>query len=177
MKDSVLMLASFEKTTDHLFQASFNGRRDPIQGVSECIIMGNPANNVGTYPLPYSLLLPGSELIFSTLRRNRHARTRLGEARPPASHQVSLRTTWDGESSTSPRGLGSSASSHTTITVIPLCFLLAYTPLSSVVEPFLKSLDRSKARCLRTRRFLRCPWLPALRSCASPTLRQPVLVV
>lgn len=39
MKDSVLMLASFEKTTDHLFNASFNARRDPIQGVSECIIL------------------------------------------------------------------------------------------------------------------------------------------
>ncbi|BGP31083.1 DNA-directed RNA polymerase III subunit C1 (rpo31) [Rhodotorula toruloides] len=48
MKDSVLMLASFEKTTDHLFDASFNARRDPIQGVSECIILGSPANNVGT---------------------------------------------------------------------------------------------------------------------------------
>ncbi|GAA6004779.1 hypothetical protein JCM11491_002226 [Sporobolomyces phaffii] len=48
MKDSVLMLASFEKTTDHLFNASFNARRDPIQGVSECIILGSPANNVGT---------------------------------------------------------------------------------------------------------------------------------
>lgn len=39
MKDSVLMLASFEKTTDHLFNAAFNARRDPIQGVSECIIL------------------------------------------------------------------------------------------------------------------------------------------
>lgn len=48
MKDSVLMLASFEKTTDHLFNASFNARRDPIQGVSECIILGSPANNIGT---------------------------------------------------------------------------------------------------------------------------------
>lgn len=42
MKDSVLMLASFEKTTDHLFEASFYGKRDSIQGVSECIIMGVP---------------------------------------------------------------------------------------------------------------------------------------
>lgn len=42
MKDSVLMLASFEKTTDHLFNASFNARRDPIQGVSECIILVSP---------------------------------------------------------------------------------------------------------------------------------------
>ncbi|KAM3202365.1 hypothetical protein P3L10_029989 [Capsicum annuum] len=42
MKDSVLMLASFEKTTDHLFNASVNGKDDKIEGVSECIIMGIP---------------------------------------------------------------------------------------------------------------------------------------
>ncbi|XP_024535104.1 DNA-directed RNA polymerase III subunit 1 [Selaginella moellendorffii] len=42
MKDSVLMLASFEKTTDHLFAASVHGRTDQIEGVSECIIMGIP---------------------------------------------------------------------------------------------------------------------------------------
>lgn len=40
MKDSVLMLASFEKTTDHLFDAAIHGRRDPIVGVSEAIILG-----------------------------------------------------------------------------------------------------------------------------------------
>jgi DNA-directed RNA polymerase III subunit RPC1 len=48
MKDSVLMLASFEKTTDHLFDASFYGKTDKILGVSESIIMGNPAANCGT---------------------------------------------------------------------------------------------------------------------------------
>ena len=42
MKDSVLMLASFEKTTDHLFDAALHGRTDYIDGVSECIIMGIP---------------------------------------------------------------------------------------------------------------------------------------
>lgn len=42
MKDSVLMLASFEKTSEHLFNASFNHRDDQIEGVSECIIMGIP---------------------------------------------------------------------------------------------------------------------------------------
>ncbi|CAG8562176.1 2317_t:CDS:10 [Ambispora gerdemannii] len=42
MKDSVLMLASFEKTTDHLFDASLYGQRDSIEGVSESIIMGMP---------------------------------------------------------------------------------------------------------------------------------------
>lgn len=42
MKESVLMLASFEKTSDHLFNAAVNGRVDKIEGVSECIIMGIP---------------------------------------------------------------------------------------------------------------------------------------
>ncbi|OXG79821.1 DNA-directed RNA polymerase III subunit RPC1 [Cryptococcus neoformans var. grubii Br795] len=48
MKDSVLMLASFEKTTDHLFDASLYSKKDEIQGVSECIIMGTPAPGCGT---------------------------------------------------------------------------------------------------------------------------------
>jgi len=48
MKDSVLMLASFEKTTDHLFDAALYSKEDAIEGVSECIIMGNPAANCGT---------------------------------------------------------------------------------------------------------------------------------
>lgn len=42
MKDSVLMLASFERTTDHLFDAGAHSRKDDIEGVSECIIMGIP---------------------------------------------------------------------------------------------------------------------------------------
>ncbi|XP_067928267.1 DNA-directed RNA polymerase III subunit RPC1-like [Watersipora subatra] len=47
MKESVLMLASFEKTADHLFEAAYFGQKDVICGVSECIIMGIPMN-VGT---------------------------------------------------------------------------------------------------------------------------------
>ncbi|XP_013420118.1 DNA-directed RNA polymerase III subunit RPC1 isoform X2 [Lingula anatina] len=47
MKESVLMLASFEKTTDHLFEASYHGESDAICGVSECIIMGIPMT-IGT---------------------------------------------------------------------------------------------------------------------------------
>ncbi|XP_061361835.1 DNA-directed RNA polymerase III subunit 1 [Gastrolobium bilobum] len=47
MGKSVLMLASFEKTSDHLFHASVHGRDDPIEGVSECIIMGIPMQ-IGT---------------------------------------------------------------------------------------------------------------------------------
>lgn len=42
MKDSVLMLASFEKTTDYLFDAGQRALKEPVQGVSECIIMGRP---------------------------------------------------------------------------------------------------------------------------------------
>ncbi|XP_072164609.1 DNA-directed RNA polymerase III subunit RPC1-like [Diadema setosum] len=47
MKESVLMLASFERTSDHLFDAAYYGQKDAICGVSECIIMGIPMN-VGT---------------------------------------------------------------------------------------------------------------------------------
>ena len=47
MKESVLMLASFEKMADHLFDAAYYGQKDVIKGVSECIIMGMPMN-VGT---------------------------------------------------------------------------------------------------------------------------------
>ncbi|KAG7092609.1 hypothetical protein E1B28_008952 [Marasmius oreades] len=48
MKDSVLMLASFEKTTDHLFDAAAFGKTDGIDGVSESIIMGKSAQGCGT---------------------------------------------------------------------------------------------------------------------------------
>jgi hypothetical protein len=42
MKDSVMMLASFEKTADHLFDAASHARVDIISGVSEKIILGQP---------------------------------------------------------------------------------------------------------------------------------------
>ncbi|KAK6965965.1 DNA-directed RNA polymerase III subunit RPC1 [Biomphalaria glabrata] len=54
MKESVLMLASFEKTAEHLFQAAYFGQRDAICGVSECIIMGIPMNlGTGIFKLLY----------------------------------------------------------------------------------------------------------------------------
>lgn len=40
MRDSVLQLASFEKTADHLFDAAVRGETDRVEGVSESIIMG-----------------------------------------------------------------------------------------------------------------------------------------
>lgn len=47
MRDSVLQLASFEKTTDHLFDAAFYMKKDMIEGVSECIILGQTVG-IGT---------------------------------------------------------------------------------------------------------------------------------
>jgi DNA-directed RNA polymerase III subunit RPC1 len=47
MGDSVLQLASFEKTPDHLFEAATKMKSDPIRGVSESIIMGQ-AVRLGT---------------------------------------------------------------------------------------------------------------------------------
>ena len=47
MRDSVLQLASFEKTTDHLFDAAFYMKRDAVEGVSECIILGQTMS-IGT---------------------------------------------------------------------------------------------------------------------------------
>ncbi|KAK5129605.1 hypothetical protein LTR08_003036 [Meristemomyces frigidus] len=47
MRDSVLQLASFEKTPDHLFEAAVRMKRDEIEGVSECIIMGQ-SMSIGT---------------------------------------------------------------------------------------------------------------------------------
>lgn len=42
MRSSTLMLASFEMTVEHLFDAAIHSRRDSIVGVSERIIMGIP---------------------------------------------------------------------------------------------------------------------------------------
>lgn len=47
MRESVFNLASFEKTADHLFDAAYYGQTDSVDGVSERIILGMPAN-IGT---------------------------------------------------------------------------------------------------------------------------------
>lgn len=55
VKESSLMLASFEKTADHLFDASFFGQCEKIDGVSECIITGVPMKvGTGVFDLMYS---------------------------------------------------------------------------------------------------------------------------
>ncbi|EFA78358.1 RNA polymerase III [Heterostelium album PN500] len=69
MKESVLMLASFEKTTDHLFDAAVHRRQDDIVGVSECIIMGIPVPlGTGLFKLLYNSRktnLPRKSLLLS----------------------------------------------------------------------------------------------------------------
>ncbi|KAI3754196.1 hypothetical protein L1987_53974 [Smallanthus sonchifolius] len=70
MKESVLMLASFEKTADHFFNASVNGRVDKIEGVSECIITGVPMQTgtgmIGVKQrVPQLQLCKGSDVILS----------------------------------------------------------------------------------------------------------------
>jgi len=72
MKQSVMMLASFEKTTDHLFEAAVHSRTDAVAGVSECIIMGIPIPlGTGIFKLlqrTSKVELPKSRpLIFSTV--------------------------------------------------------------------------------------------------------------
>lgn len=47
LKNSVLLLASFEETTIHLFDAALHGKQDPVRGVSECVILGKQIK-VGT---------------------------------------------------------------------------------------------------------------------------------
>ncbi|RVX75368.1 hypothetical protein B0A52_00721 [Exophiala mesophila] len=47
MRDSVLQLASFEKTADHVFEAGQVGKTDKIEGVSESVIVGKTMR-VGT---------------------------------------------------------------------------------------------------------------------------------
>ena len=61
MRDSVLQLASFEKTPDHLFEAAWHMKRDKIEGVSECIIMGQSMSiGTGAFSVVRKLGLEGS---------------------------------------------------------------------------------------------------------------------
>lgn len=46
-KESLLMLASFERAQDTLFEAAYHNQYDSLKGPSECIIMGKPIK-IGT---------------------------------------------------------------------------------------------------------------------------------
>jgi hypothetical protein len=67
------MLASFEKTTDHLFDASAFGKHDDITGVSESIILGNPAANCGTSMCVKSRGYPFTLLTLNSQAWSRYA--------------------------------------------------------------------------------------------------------
>ncbi|KAH7649449.1 DNA-directed RNA polymerase III C1 subunit [Cryptosporidium bovis] len=55
MRTSTLMLASFEETNEHLFEAAFQNRVDPVSGVSECVIMGKPIKiGTGSFDILYN---------------------------------------------------------------------------------------------------------------------------
>ena len=54
MKTSTLMLASFEMTTDHLYDSAVHCKKDEIKGVSECVIMGNMISENRNFPQSYS---------------------------------------------------------------------------------------------------------------------------
>lgn len=63
MRDSVLQLASFEKTPDHLFEAASRIKKDKIEGVSECIIMGQSMHlGTGTFKVVRQLAMKESDL-------------------------------------------------------------------------------------------------------------------
>ncbi|KAJ9137803.1 DNA-directed RNA polymerase subunit [Coniochaeta hoffmannii] len=63
MRDSVLQLASFEKTPDHLFDAAAGMKTDRIEGVSECIIMGQTMSlGTGAFQVVRRLGIPESML-------------------------------------------------------------------------------------------------------------------
>ncbi|KAF2816470.1 DNA-directed RNA polymerase III subunit RPC1 [Mytilinidion resinicola] len=70
MRDSVLQLASFEKTPDHLFEAASKGKVDAIEGVSECIIMGQSVKlGTGAFSVIRKLGLSEDEVGSSAQRR------------------------------------------------------------------------------------------------------------
>lgn len=67
MKDSVLLLASFERTMDHLFDAGRYCKTDGLEGVSERIIMGVPMS-IGTGSMKVLQRLPEDQLGPQPLR-------------------------------------------------------------------------------------------------------------
>lgn len=63
-RDSVLQLASFEKTPDHLFDAAVGLKGDKIEGVSECIIMGQTIGlGTGAFQVVRRLALRDADLV------------------------------------------------------------------------------------------------------------------
>jgi DNA-directed RNA polymerase III subunit RPC1 len=58
MRDSTLMLASFEKTGDILFDAAYFSKKDDVKGVSEKIIVGDMMTiGTGHFGMQYDMPL------------------------------------------------------------------------------------------------------------------------
>jgi DNA-directed RNA polymerase III subunit RPC1 len=72
MRHSTLMLASFEKTSDHLFDAAVHQREDEVAGVSDAIIMGNSvALGTGLFKVMYDIPEPEIAQMHSNRRNPR----------------------------------------------------------------------------------------------------------
>ncbi|CDI76181.1 DNA-directed RNA polymerase, related [Eimeria acervulina] len=68
MRASTLVLASFEETNEHLFEAAVHHRSDPVKGVSECIIMGKPiALGTGSLDILAQLNIQSPKKEYETL--------------------------------------------------------------------------------------------------------------
>ncbi|KAG1674569.1 hypothetical protein FOA52_001818, partial [Chlamydomonas sp. UWO 241] len=89
MKDSVLHTASFEKTSDHLFDAAIHGRCDDVVGVSESIIMGIPMpTGTGIFKLRHDLPAVGQLPV-----RSRRVPDIIMRGPSPRKKQMDMKTT------------------------------------------------------------------------------------
>merc|ERR1711862_682680 len=78
MRTSALMLASFERTNDHIFDAAAHRRVDPVTGVSECIILGSTVNlGTGLFKLLYDYGGKQSPQVTSEIARGASPRVPL----------------------------------------------------------------------------------------------------
>ncbi|KAK4676677.1 DNA-directed RNA polymerase III subunit C1 (rpo31) [Podospora pseudoanserina] len=88
MRDSVLQLASFEKTPDHLFDAAAGMKTDRILGVSECIIMGQTMSiGTGSFQVVrrlglYDWQLKPKPSMFDEIWKKTHSKLGRARARP-----------------------------------------------------------------------------------------------
>ncbi|KAK4176721.1 hypothetical protein QBC36DRAFT_4640 [Triangularia setosa] len=88
MRDSVLQLASFEKTPDHLFDAAAGMKKDRILGVSECIIMGQTMSiGTGSFQVVRRLGIQDFQLnpkpaVFDQSWKKTHSKLGKSRARP-----------------------------------------------------------------------------------------------
>jgi len=83
MRDSTLQLASFEKTTDHLFEAVFHMKRDAAERMSECIILGQSIGiSMGALKDVRRLVIGPRNLVAKRLKMCCNQTKKLGLGRP-----------------------------------------------------------------------------------------------